>query len=207
MRQGSGVWRSLRDGDYNEQDVWDVVMPVPDDKKPKMLQNSREVISASACLVVGRNPPSGSAARMIQSRGSGGSSKSNDNETAAKLMVQHSAPVNIHDWSKMMSGKKQQQPQQQPSRKTFKHSNSWIGFDVDEDEDEDEYEEDGEDEDDGYKEPPHEMLARRMASCQISSFSVVEGVGRTLKGRDLSKVRNAVLTRTGFLESPPARFY
>ena len=25
---------------------------------------------------------------------------------------------------------------------------------------------------------------------------------RTLKGRDLSKVRNAVLTRTGFLESP-----
>ncbi|KAL8462525.1 hypothetical protein ACS0TY_033528 [Phlomoides rotata] len=45
--------------------------------------------------------------------------------------------------------------------------------------------------------PPHEWIARKSAS----SFSVCEGAGRTLKGRDLSRVRNDVLTKTGFLES------
>ncbi|CAI0407215.1 unnamed protein product [Linum tenue] len=48
--------------------------------------------------------------------------------------------------------------------------------------------------------PPHEWLAKKLARSQISSFSVCEGMGRTLKGRDLSKVRNAILTKTGFLE-------
>ncbi|CAN4097183.1 unnamed protein product [Withania somnifera] len=48
--------------------------------------------------------------------------------------------------------------------------------------------------------PPHEWLAKRLGRRQISSFSVCEGVGRTLKGRDLSRVRNAILTKTGFLE-------
>ncbi|EYU33646.1 hypothetical protein ABFS82_08G174900 [Erythranthe guttata] len=49
--------------------------------------------------------------------------------------------------------------------------------------------------------PPHEWLARKLARNRISSASVCEGAGRTLKGRDLSRVRNAVLTKTGFLES------
>ncbi|KAJ0982816.1 hypothetical protein J5N97_011071 [Dioscorea zingiberensis] len=63
-------------------------------------------------------------------------------------------------------------------------------------------EDDGDDGDDGDDKvvPPHEWVAKKLARSQISSFSVCEGVGRTLKGRDLSKVRNAVLTRTGFLE-------
>ncbi|PWA57681.1 hypothetical protein CTI12_AA405580 [Artemisia annua] len=39
--------------------------------------------------------------------------------------------------------------------------------------------------------PPHEYLAR-------SHRSVFEGVGRTLKGRDLSRVRDAVWSQTGF---------
>lgn len=56
--------------------------------------------------------------------------------------------------------------------------------------------------DDGDDEivPPHEYIARRLARTQISSFSVCEGVGRKLKGRDLSEVRNDVLRKTGFLE-------
>uniref|UniRef100_A0A0E0LLB2 Uncharacterized protein n=1 Tax=Oryza punctata TaxID=4537 RepID=A0A0E0LLB2_ORYPU len=41
--------------------------------------------------------------------------------------------------------------------------------------------------------PPHVYLARRQARS-----SVVEGVGRTLKGRDASRVRDAVWSRTGF---------
>ncbi|XP_073137817.1 protein S40-4-like [Henckelia pumila] len=41
--------------------------------------------------------------------------------------------------------------------------------------------------------PPHEYLVRTRAA----SMSVHEGVGRTLKGRDLSNLRNAVLKKTG----------
>ncbi|KAH7287502.1 hypothetical protein KP509_32G058900 [Ceratopteris richardii] len=48
--------------------------------------------------------------------------------------------------------------------------------------------------------PPHELVAREYAGSQQTSFSVLEGAGRTLKGRDLSRVRNAVLTYTGFVE-------
>ncbi|RWW31747.1 hypothetical protein BHE74_00016488 [Ensete ventricosum] len=45
--------------------------------------------------------------------------------------------------------------------------------------------------------PPHVMVARlRATTC-----TVFEGVGRTLRGRDLRRVRNAVLQKTGFLES------
>ncbi|XP_020589643.1 uncharacterized protein LOC110030979 [Phalaenopsis equestris] len=57
--------------------------------------------------------------------------------------------------------------------------------------------EEGEDED---RVPPHEWIAKKMERNQIPSFSVCDGEGRTLKGRDQRRVRNAVLTRTGFLE-------
>lgn len=89
-----------------------------------------------------------------------------------------SAPVSIPDWSKI-------------------YGRSKAGDDGEHNKDGG-----GEDDDDGEEErvPPHEWLARKMAgSCQVSS-SVCEGAGRTLKGRDLSRVRNAVLSKTGFLE-------
>ncbi|KAJ9679963.1 hypothetical protein PVL29_021760 [Vitis rotundifolia] len=44
--------------------------------------------------------------------------------------------------------------------------------------------------------PPHEIVAR----SHVMTFSVVEGVGRTLKGRDLRRVRNAVFQKTGFID-------
>ncbi|ERN10700.1 uncharacterized protein LOC18438884 [Amborella trichopoda] len=44
--------------------------------------------------------------------------------------------------------------------------------------------------------PPHEIVAR----SHMDNFSVFEGVGRTLKGRDLRRVRNAVWQKTGFLD-------
>ncbi|PIN21401.1 hypothetical protein CDL12_05874 [Handroanthus impetiginosus] len=43
--------------------------------------------------------------------------------------------------------------------------------------------------------PPHVMVARSHVT-----FSVFEGVGRTLKGRDLLRVRNAVFKKTGFID-------
>ncbi|GJN02320.1 hypothetical protein PR202_ga19659 [Eleusine coracana subsp. coracana] len=62
-----------------------------------------------------------------------------------------------------------------------------------------EWELDGDDDDDGYggraaMVPPHELAWRSRAA----SMSVHEGIGRTLKGRDLSRVRDAVWKRTGF---------
>ncbi|KAM0952251.1 putative senescence regulator S40 [Dioscorea sansibarensis] len=44
--------------------------------------------------------------------------------------------------------------------------------------------------------PPHEYLAREHGRSVATS--VFEGVGRTLKGRDMSRVRDAVWSQTGF---------
>ncbi|XP_077245630.1 uncharacterized protein LOC143885370 [Tasmannia lanceolata] len=57
------------------------------------------------------------------------------------------------------------------------------------------FEEDDEFEDEEML-PPHEIVAR----SHMTTFSVFEGVGRTLKGRDLRRVRNAVWQKTGFLD-------
>lgn len=58
------------------------------------------------------------------------------------------------------------------------------------------------DDDDGDDEmlPPHELVARGSGLSARTTFSVLEGVGRTLKGRDLRQVRNAIWRKTGFLD-------
>lgn len=92
-----------------------------------------------------------------------------------------SLPVNIPDWSKIL------RDEYRDSRRR----------DEDDDDDDDDLDGDG-DCDGGVRVPPHEFLARQMARTRIASFSVHEGVGRTLKGRDLSRVRNAIWEKTGF---------
>ncbi|KAK9267804.1 hypothetical protein L1049_010240 [Liquidambar formosana] len=64
---------------------------------------------------------------------------------------------------------------------------------VDSEDFEDEYDFDGE------MVPPHVIVGRRIAGKM--AFSVCTGNGRTLKGRDLSEVRNSILRMTGFLET------
>ncbi|KAG6536536.1 hypothetical protein ZIOFF_001594 [Zingiber officinale] len=100
-----------------------------------------------------------------------------------RTVSRSSAPVSIPDWSKIYKHGRGTHAEETGGRKND---------DVNDDEEE------GDNEDD--RAPPHEWLAKKMAKTQISSSSVCEGAGRTLKGRDLSKVRNAVLTKTGFLE-------
>jgi hypothetical protein len=56
-----------------------------------------------------------------------------------------------------------------------------------------------EESDDGEVVPPHVIIGRRIAGKM--AFSVCTGNGRTLKGRDLSQVRNSILRMTGFLEA------
>lgn len=89
--------------------------------------------------------------------------------------VAASLPVNIPDWSRILG-------------EEYKGCHKRESEDeVDDDDDEDQ-------DDDYGRLPPHEYLARTRGS----SFSVHEGIGRTLKGRDLRRVRNAVWKQTGF---------
>ncbi|XAR66634.1 hypothetical protein NMG60_11012924 [Bertholletia excelsa] len=53
---------------------------------------------------------------------------------------------------------------------------------------------------DGEFLPPHVIVGRRMLAGKVA-FSLCSGSGRTLKGRDLSEVRNSILRMTGFLET------
>lgn len=87
-----------------------------------------------------------------------------------------SLPLNIPDWSKIYRDDR---------RKEHKELGDYI-------DDESDYEDDVDQ--DGRVLPPHEYLARRRGA----SFSVHEGIGRTLKGRDLRQVRNAIWKRVGF---------
>ncbi|KAK8706031.1 hypothetical protein V6N13_049612 [Hibiscus sabdariffa] len=190
-RQGSGVWRSLRDGDFEEEDVWAVLKERKDSTAVGVGQSFEE---SSSVVTVGRHLPS--AARMIPRTFSAvnnssniGSYSSSHEANGFKPQQQQSAPVNIPDWSKFTRNNKS------------KKGSSWHDDDDDDDDgDEDEDDDEDDDEEIDSKLPPHEFLAKRLARSQISSFSVFEGVGRKLKGRDLRKVRNAVLTKTGFLE-------
>nr|XP_043610765.1 uncharacterized protein LOC122582440 [Erigeron canadensis] len=88
-------------------------------------------------------------------------------------MASSSLPVDVPDWSMIL---KNELPE---------HRRINIAGD-------DEFDEDDEFSDDRI--PPHEYLAK----LRIASLSVHEGIGRTLKGRDLSRVRNAVWKQIGF---------
>lgn len=115
------------------------------------------------------------AAKMIISK------SQNSSGERTNIVAQSSAPVNIPNWSKIYLNKNVGESNIQ----------GFHGVSQEEDDFED---------DDDERIPPHEWIAKKVARNQISSFSMCEGMGRTLKGRDLSKVRNTVLTRTGFLE-------
>ncbi|CAJ1893514.1 unnamed protein product [Sphenostylis stenocarpa] len=84
-------------------------------------------------------------------------------------VVSCSMPVNIPDWSKILKD------------------------DYEEHEKRD-FVSDDDDNDGGERVPPHEYLARTRGA----SLSVHEGKGRTLKGRDLRSVRNAIWKKFGF---------
>ena len=86
--------------------------------------------------------------------------------------VATSAPVNVPDWSKIL---------RVDSVDSLPDMNDSFDEDISE------------------MVPPHEYLAREYArSRKMAANSVFEGVGRTLKGRDLRRVRDAVWSQTGF---------
>ncbi|KAL6992790.1 hypothetical protein U1Q18_010905 [Sarracenia purpurea var. burkii] len=177
----SGTDYSTKDGDLQEEDVWAVVKERrSEDLSPKLRKNFSKNLSpgSSSSSSAWRLP---SAPRFLVPRTNRTHDHEIEFETATDQVAQQSsAPMNIPDWSKIYRNK---------TKKNTEHrSSGGINGDGDGDGD------------DGEIVPPHEYVARKLARSQISSFSVCEGIGRTLKGRDLSKVRNAVLTKTGFLE-------
>lgn len=90
------------------------------------------------------------------------------------MVASTSLPMEIPDWSKILKD------DYRDHRKR--------------DSDEDVVDDDDEHEDQDYRFPPHEYLARTRGA----SFSVHEGKGRTLKGMDLRRVRNAIWEKVGF---------
>ncbi|XVE87776.1 hypothetical protein DITRI_Ditri19aG0015200 [Diplodiscus trichospermus] len=162
--------RLIRDEDFDTEDQVLSYEKEKEDSSPTP-RKARE--SSSSSSSAWRLP---SATRMMRR-------VSNSASHETKVAQQSSAPMSIPDWSKIY-GKHAYMEYSSRNR-------SWV--------DNGDYGGCGEDEDDDMV-PPHEWLARKVARSQNSSFSVCEGMGRTLKGRDLSKVRNAVLTKTGFLE-------
>lgn len=99
--------------------------------------------------------------------------QNNNQRVSSDLKFQHSAPVNV--------------PSMMRNPKKFGQLSEFS-----------EERENNEDDDDDEEEmlPPHEIVAMKLKSTS----SVLEGVGRTLKGRDLRQVRNAVWRQTGFLD-------
>ncbi|CAN6453510.1 unnamed protein product [Victoria cruziana] len=94
-------------------------------------------------------------------------------EDPSTAMVRHSAPVNVPDWSKILQGTPiDSSPEYDVAFSPSDNEVEWV--------------------------PPHEYLARHGATSRSTATSVFEGVGRTLKGRDMSRVRNAVWRQTGF---------
>lgn len=158
--------------EFEEEDVWSFIKEREDSTSKIMRKPRGREYYSSGSSSAWRLP---SAPRMIPRV-----YPTPTTQEACRVVQQSSAPVDIPDWSKIY-GKTSAQ---------ILDSSSPAGSFVDDDDDND----------DGDMVPPHEWIARKLARSQISSFSVCEGIGRTLKGRDLSKVRNAILTKTGFLE-------
>ncbi|VAH34796.1 unnamed protein product [Triticum turgidum subsp. durum] len=82
-----------------------------------------------------------------------------------------SAPVAVPAWSKATADRRRREAEQEAADEEDEEDNELMV-------------------------PPHEMAARRAAAAA----SVMEGAGRTLKGRDLRRMRNAVWRTTGFLD-------
>ncbi|KAL5990655.1 hypothetical protein ACLOJK_011558 [Asimina triloba] len=115
-------------------------------------------------------PPSQTRPEPKKSRpASKKASRKTENSSGRTAQAASSLPMSIPDWSKIMGESKR---------------GEIMGGDCSDEED--------------ARIPPHEFLAKQYERTRIASFSVHEGIGRTLKGRDLSRVRNTIWEKTGF---------
>ncbi|CAH2069311.1 unnamed protein product [Thlaspi arvense] len=115
--------------------------------------------------------------RKVSSSGRSGKTPSNRPSScaASSAVTASSLPVNVPDWSKILREEPRGNRRRSIEEDDHEDGGDWLDAS-------------------GGRLPPHEFLAR----TRMASFSVHEGVGRTLKGRDLSRVRNAIFEKIGF---------
>ncbi|KAK9714979.1 hypothetical protein RND81_06G135100 [Saponaria officinalis] len=169
--------------EFAEEDVWSIIEHVPDYHHQNDYAGGDEYSGAytpRAAVDGGRRQGVGglslafedqtaSPRRIVHQFGNNNNINNGGGGPRVGRHVATSAPVNVPDWSKIL---------RVDSAESMHDS----------------YEDDPDGGDSGM-EPPHEYLAR---SRKMNAFSVYEGVGRTLKGRDMSRVRDAVWSQTGF---------
>ncbi|RDX81390.1 hypothetical protein CR513_37941, partial [Mucuna pruriens] len=164
---GGGSMRNNED--FDEEDVWGVTMERERERErdylsPKMrVSKESSSSSSSSAWRISTSPR-----KIPRTNGITLSSLESD----ANVVQRSSAPMDIPDWSKIY-GKKGVE-EECVNKLDCGHGDHYH----------DDY---GDDDDGDDMVPPHEWIARKLARSQISSFSVCEGIGRTLKGRDLSK--------------------
>ncbi|PIN08581.1 hypothetical protein CDL12_18851 [Handroanthus impetiginosus] len=177
--------------DFQEDEVWAMMKARESSSSSTTTRKGSSSSSAWRFTATPRAIP-----RSTSSTGGGGAHQ----DFPGTARRQSSAPVNIPDWSKILKKRPKKNLWDDACDAYNDDDDGGRKYDHVKIDDDVGGDDDGDDDDDDDILPPHEYLARRLASTQIASFSMCEGVGRTLKGRDLSNLRNAILTKTGFLE-------
>ncbi|CDY32323.1 BnaC01g36420D [Brassica napus] len=187
------------DGELHEDDIFAIDIthaprPSPTQQQhppARHLQRSKSSlknVEASGILAALPEPSGGNISSTASSSSSSGGGASARTIPAAPKPPQERLPFT----SSFMNGGKfpQSAPVRVPSAMMNRHKKEFKLTDV----------VDVDDDEEGEMLPPHEMVARSLAQSSLLSCSVLEGAGRTLKGRDLRQVRNAVFRRTGFID-------
>ncbi|KAK1375130.1 Senescence regulator [Heracleum sosnowskyi] len=159
--------------EFQEEEMWGGVVLKQKQRKQGFTTKNKKCLSSSSsasCLSSAWQLPSHKSQEKMVSKGKN-----------VNLGQASSGPVKIPGWYKMQNSCQ---------------GSERVGKDVMNNGEEEE----GEDGDEETMVPPHEYMAKKMARTRSASHSMCEGVGRTLKGRDLCKLRNAILIQTGFLE-------
>ncbi|KAK1368393.1 putative senescence regulator S40 [Heracleum sosnowskyi] len=172
--------------EFQEEEMWGVALKEKQRKgalnfKKKSLTSS----SSTSCLSAAWHSPSLATPKMMIPK-----AKNMVNEGDNLALQRSSAPLKIPDWYNLQKANKRCTGLDDDNGKYIMNNGYEKLLETEDDEE-------GEDE---QMIPPHEYIAKKTARTRIASHSMCEGVGRTLKGRDLCKLRNAILTQTGFLE-------
>ncbi|KAF8090702.1 hypothetical protein N665_0469s0037 [Sinapis alba] len=171
------------ESELTEEDVWSHAVDHSPEDMPESFGawSSRDAVMRNGRVCGGlslafEDMSSSSPTIVHQIRGGGevgGGEGGGGGGGQAQRQLASSAPVNVPDWSKIY------------------RVNSVESIHESEEE---------EDEESGVM-PPHEYLAKsqkRRSRKSGGGASVFEGVGRTLKGRELRRVRDAIWSQTGF---------
>ncbi|KAH7662088.1 Senescence regulator S40 protein [Dioscorea alata] len=132
-------------------------------------REDRQVGGLSLAFEDGCRTPSTSVIHQFREVGRSGTTQQQQHH---RRHAAASAPVNVPDWSRVR-------------RVDYNVHGEVVVVEEEEEEERDE-----------EWVAPHEYLAREHGRSVATS--VFEGVGRTLKGRDMSRVRDAVWSQTGF---------